>query len=235
MKNTKKQTIGELVGDFSKKLTAEGFELMLMPSKLPDSQFIYASKDGAKPILALASVLEADKYAKAVAKEIEDHRKSVRLYVDNPAGSSVEGKPLSVLMQNLQSLSESWVNKKGDSSNFVGVVTDKGFRTIRPTKKDAGENPFERVSKVGRKHNAQLVVLGWGGWERSVKPPFERTGRETVATTVFCPDGSVFATLSRAYTRKDKTVVWGNKENILWRGGELEASSRHDTAWKKAA
>jgi len=234
--STKKQTISELVGDLSKKLGPQGYELTLMPSKLPDSQFIYASKGEAqKPIIALASVLDANKYAKAVASEIEDYVKSVRIYNDNPDGSSVRGEPLGVLIQNLQSLAESLVGKKGDSGNFVGIVTDRGFRLITQTKKDAGRNAFECISEVGHKHNAQLVVLGWGGWERSAKPPCERTGRETIATTVFCPDGSVFADLSRAYTRKGKTIVWANKQNIMWRGGEHEVVTRHNTAWKRAA
>jgi hypothetical protein len=228
--------LSELVNTYSEKLASTGFAITTLPSKLPDSQFIYALKDGAKPMVTLASILDANKHSRRMAKEIENYSKSVRIYTEDPAKSSIRGIPLGVLVQDLQETAESFVARNGDSANFIGVVTRQGFRFVKPTRKQTRKKPFEYIAEVGRTHKADLVIVGWGGWERAIEPPNQRTGREVVSIIVLSPDGTVFASLSRKYKRDSKKIIWGGKENITWAGGRTQAliNPEFDTAWREA-
>lgn len=220
----------QMIRDFTKTIAKTGAQdITVMPSKLPNSKFVYVSKDG-NPFVGFVSTLDVNKNVKQIVKEMDEHSKSVRIYDSNPADSSVLGKPLSVLMQTIQDVGEDIVNRKGDSSSFLGVVTNKGLKSVNLSR---GQHLLHAIGPAGRKHKADLVVVGWGGWERSPKPPNERTGREVVATTVVSPDGTVFADLSRTFTRNGKKITWGDKNEIEWSNGKLRHgfNPRFNTAW----
>jgi hypothetical protein len=234
----KKESIDELTNELVGKLTKQRFQTVSMPSKLPDSRFVYASKPGddKSRMVTFVTVLDTNKYAKQIVKEMEAHKRSVRIYNSNPAGSSVRGIPLSVWIQDLQAIAESIVDKSGDSSNAFGVVTKNGFRMVK-TKNRPGEKPFDAVARVGREHHAELVILIWGGFERAVEEPYDRNGRESVSVTAFRSDGTVFAGTRRTYERNGKNIIWAKKPTIEWAGGPLRFSvnPKFQTAWKKAA
>ncbi len=233
MKSVKGPTIAEMVSDLIEHLVKEkGFtDFLVLPSRLPDAHFVFARKEGAAAIKSIVAASSVEENAQSYVEEIDDFDKSVRIFRDNPAESSLYGKPVVWEVQRIQAINERFVDRDGESVIGVFVATEKSLRYVESK---GGRHPFDAVLEAAKLYNPEAIIVSHGGYERSLVAPYDRTGVELVMTSLLAPDGTILVSLKRGYIRKGDKVIWQPAEDITQIGKESEKfETRVSLAWRR--